>query len=176
MLDTSSLPVGNGRLTAQVWVDAAAPSIVSLYATVDGMLTDQHWLQKAGRIDVDVGVSCADVVWWLDAYTGTAHLTCGGGSSSAGGVDIAVAVSHTDDTIYMAGDLGAPGMVRVSANLWRVNRTIPNSNNEWRNAYGLCEATDVNERADALVPPAGDNRIVWFQRNEPSNTVWLTSA
>ena len=166
--DTTSMPIGNGNLAANVWV--ADAHTVSLYFTTTEFLTHQMWLQKAGRVDVRFDpavVSCSPPSWFLDVVTGTVHVSCSG-------LELLAGVSHTDDTLYVTGDLAAPSTVAVNATLWRSNRTVAADSREQGAARGDCPNIPMAEVPDTVMAPhPGTPRLLWYNRNAASS--WRNS-
>lgn len=171
----NGMPLGNGRLGAHVWIDGGG---VHAYFQLPDMFTGQMWLLKAGRVDVALDdapfAAAKQFAWWLSPATGSIHVAAQLADGS--GLDLLVFPSINDDTIYVSGQRtgsSTGSIVRASAGLWRVDRTIYQNSSEASTARGLCPDQPLLSYADTVVSPrqghaASQPVVAWYQRNNAS--------
>lgn len=170
---SGSMPIGNGRVGANVLQEQGTGDVLLLLARTDAVDENARFL-KLGRVRVHVepmGAAGAEEQIQR-AVVGEGRLEFRGG-----GVAFDVVVDEAADVVHVIGRSKRPVRVRVSVENWRTQRrelgnTGGHSEREasWTMHAGGAGGNDpsihVFESADVLVPTPG--AVEWYHRNEES--------
>lgn len=155
-----SMPIGNGEVVVNVWVERQSGDLMLLIARTDA-LSEVSRILKLGRVRVSFAPSplqgAGDFVQKLSLADGTITLRGGGGL-------VRVFVDSGSDVIHLHGSFDVPRQVVATLEPWRTEaRTIPKD--EHRSAWSAQGAPfELRESADLLLP--GPDHVTWAHRNE----------
>ena len=159
---SASMPLGNGEVVLNVWVEEATGDLLFYIARTDAISEISRYL-KLGRVRLHWASSPfksrGDFRQHLHLREGFIEVT-GGGSS------LRVFVDSDRNTIYLEGANAEPDTVTANVECWRNQpRTLPKE--EMRSAWSVHDAPfDLVESQDIFKPTA--DAIVWYHRNETS--------
>lgn len=170
-----SMPIGNGELGANVWMEADGD--LRCYLSRTDAWSENCRLLKLGRVRLsldpapDPGAAFEQT---LCPDEGIVHATAGTGDART---EVDVYVDAGQDTLRIDADTAAETACTVSLERWRTRaRTVPrdrDDSKEIHSAHGLEGApAPVVVSPDAVLDTrrdsAGDDRIVWYHRNAGS--------
>jgi len=163
-----SMPIGNGDIGMNVWVDPSG-NLWLLLSKTDAW-SENCRLLKLGRVRVSLtpnpfteGAPFRQV---LRLRQGEITITAGGADQA---VTMTVWVDANNPAIHIEGDSAVPRTMQVTLDLWRTTRREL-TGKELNSAYGLQGAPfSVYVHPDTVLEGQKD-RIVWYHRNEES--IW----
>ncbi len=158
-----SMPIGNGEVVLNVWVEAASGDLLFYIARSDA-LSEISRILKLGQVRVHLDPSpfknARDFVQHLHLYNGIITL-------SGGGASIRLFVDSSSNTISVSGSTAKPTRVEVSLDCWR-NEPRPLPQAEMGSAWSVHDAPfPLIEAADAF-PSEGSDVVTWYHRDETS--------
>lgn len=160
-----SMPIGNGEVVLNVWVEKATGDVLFYIARSDA-LSEISRVLKLGRIRVHLEPSP-----FKDAADFQQHLHLRDGNitfeSSAGSV--LLFVDADAQTIHLSGDLKSPSSVTATAETWRNEpRALPKD--EQGSAWSVHDAPfPLVESADRFPTPlTSEIGVLWEHDNETS--------
>jgi len=157
-----SMPIGDGELVANVWVEKATGDLLFLIGRTDS-LSEVSRMLKLGRVRVHFDPSpfknASNFEHRLDLLKG--RILVRGGSS-----DLALCVDARTHAVLVSGRFKSPSKVQVTLETWRNQaRTIPKE--EQGSAWSVHDAPfPLVESADVFV--SGTRDVTWYHRNETS--------
>jgi hypothetical protein len=160
------MPLGNGRVGINLWVEADGD--LRFYISRTDSLSEVSRLLKVGgvRISLDPNPfkTGAPFRQELRLCDGVCEITAGKGSSQ---VTLAVFVDSEAPVIHVIGQSASPVKVRAAADVWRTQpRKI--AGEELSSSWTLHGSpTPVIESADVFPANVG-NAVAWYHRNETS--------
>ncbi len=157
-----SMPIGDGEVVLNVWVEAATGDLMFYIARTDALSEISRFL-KLGRVRVHFDPSpfkeAQDFRQTLRLRDGILNVT----TRKAG---LALWVDPTDHVIHVEGQTDTASKITVSLENWRtVPRAIPKA--EQGSAWSVHDAPfPLVQSADVFVP--GARNVIWYHRNETS--------
>ncbi len=165
---SGSMPLGNGDVAVNVWVEADGDLIY--YISKTDAWSENGRLLKVGRVRVslDPNPFAAGLPFkqMLDVRTGSILIEAGQGGKR---VTLRVWVDANAPVVRIEADAQTRCTMRVRTDPWR---TAPRelAKDERFSAYGLVSSpTPVVVEPDTVAKDQG-NRVVWYHRNERS--IW----
>jgi len=163
-----SMPIGNGDIGMNVWVDREGRLWLLLSKT--DAWSENGRLLKLGRVRISLTpnpfVDGAPFKQVLDLRRGEIVITAGDADRA---VTMRIWVDANHPAIHVEVDNNVPRDIQVTLDLWRTQRREL-TGKELRSAYGLQGAPfSVYVHPDTVVDTPKD-RIVWYHRNEAS--IW----
>ncbi|MCW5941457.1 MAG: SDR family oxidoreductase [Fimbriimonadaceae bacterium] len=157
-----SMPIGNGEVVLNVWVEADTGDLLFYVARTDALSEISRFL-KLGRVRVHFEPSpwkhAADFRQRLNLKDGRIEV-------SGGGTDLRLFVDSRADVVHVTGRSVKPVSVRATVENWR-NRARALPPEEERSAWTVHDGPFPKvESADVFVPET--DRLVWYHRNETS--------
>ena len=158
-----SMPLGNGVVGANVWVEETGDLVV-LLSRVDS-LSECERLLKLGRVRIQcdpVLMPSAHYRQWLDVRTGTLHV-------HDEGLDITLVADCDAPTIHIEVSSVLPRRTTASLEVWRTEtrKLVGEEQNSSWLMHGAPDSVSVMESADVVVQD-DPNGVTWFHRNETS--------
>lgn len=168
---SGSMPIGNGDIGANVWVEKNGDLL--LYLSKTDAWSENCRLLKLGRIRVALTPNPLKrnkpFLQTLALADGAIRVAYGTGKKQ---VRLRVWADANRPVLRIEAAGGAPFSMRVSIEPWRTGpRTIAGA--ELHSAYGLAEAPRTVEESGDVVVAGLSNRIAWYHRNETS--IWRES-
>jgi len=166
---SGSMPLGNGDLGLNVWVEEGGDLL--FYLSKTDAWSENGRLLKLGRVRIRLSpnpfMAGAPFEQKLALSTGEITIKAGRGD---GAVTLRIWSDANHPTVRVVIDADSPIEVRVDLENWRKQRRRLGKR-EMFSAYGLHgdDAPPVFVEPDTIAPNAGD-RIVWYHRNERS--IW----
>lgn len=159
-----SMPIGNGELVLNTWVEEATGDLMILFGRTD-TLSEISRILKIGRLRIHIG----NGIWAKKGFRQRLNLKQGKIEFKGEGHSLELIVDSEQDVFHLKGtsQLGTP--VVVTAENWR---NKPRVLEPWENvsAWSMKDAPfPLVESADRFFQPTDKSRLVWFHRN-------LTSA
>jgi hypothetical protein len=171
---SGSMPIGNGTLGANVWVDEAGDLVFYLSRIDSWSETDR--LLKLGRVRVHLEPSpFAGETFRQELVLREGRIAISGGEPGAGGT-LSVYVDAGTPSVRVAGTFDRPTSITASLENWRTEKKTFENDDELRSSWTMHSAPAevrrdlVWESADVFEPDftsVGDG-IVWYHRNEHS--------
>lgn len=157
-----SMPIGNGEVVLNVWVEDQTGDLLFLIARTDALSEISRFL-KLGRVRVHLSGSplrAPDFKQHLSLHNGT--ITVSGGGSS-----LTLFVDPDADVVHLVGKSKTPTAVTANLEDWRTKaRECPKE--EQGSAWSVHDAPfPLIESAD-VVQTASPNMLEWYHRNETS--------
>ena len=158
-----SMPIGNGEVVLNVWVEGTTGDVLFYIARTDAVSEISRYL-KLGRVRVHMEPSpfahASDFSQHLHLHDGTIEIT-------GGGAAVNLFVDANAHVIHVSGASKRPETVTAQLECWRnTPRTIPK--NEQGSAWSVHDAPfPLVESAD-MFPNRGRPEILWCHRNETS--------
>ena len=162
--EMASMPVGNGDVAGNVWVDANGD--VVFYIAKSDAWNEQDRLLKVGRVRVtfDPALDTARFKQTLDLKRGEVVIIAGQGGDAA---TVRVWTDANHPVMRVACESAAPRTCTAKVELWRNKNEPYRDRKEWSdNALDQC-GQPVTNLADTVMEPEA-NRIGWFHRNTES--------
>lgn len=158
-----SMPIGNGQVVLNVWVEARTGDLVFLVAR-DDALSEISRILKLGRIRVHFSPS---VLAHAEDFEQRLDLRNGLMSISGGGLSLLLFVDSGADVVHMRAESKQPVRVSVAVESWRTaDRRLPEE--EKQSAWAVHDAPfPLIESADRFLP-TGEPVVEWMHRNETS--------
>jgi hypothetical protein len=156
-----SMPIGNGQVVLNVWVEKGTGDVLMLIARTDSLSEICRFL-KLGRVRIHLDgapLEGTDFKQELRLRQGAIDL-------SGGGVQLRVFVDSGSDVVHIAGSSAAPVAATATVECWRnEDRQLPpgEKGSSWTThdaPFPLIESKDV------FAP--GSDAVVWYHRNEHS--------
>ncbi len=158
-----SMPIGNGEVVLNVWVEKATGDVL-LNIARDDALSEISRILKLGRVRVHLSpsplASATDFAQHL-------HVRDGSMSITGGGLALELLVDSEANVIHLRGSSVRPVGVAVTVESWRTaSRTLPSAE-KW-SAWSVHDAPfPLVESADQFVA-GSEPAIEWYHRNETS--------
>jgi len=156
-----SMPIGNGEVVLNVWVEESTGDLMFYIARTDAMSEISRYL-KLGRVRVHMSPSplrsAADFTQHLRLRDGRIEI-------SGGGARLGLYVDANSNAIHITGKSDHPLEVTAKIECWRNEpRELPKA--EWQSAWAVHDAPfPAIESADVFLP--SDNpSVTWYHRNE----------
>lgn len=156
-----SMPIGNGEVVLNVWVEAATGDLMFYIARTDA-LSEISRILKLGRIRVHLSTSpfknANDFKQRLNLVDGRIEV-------SGQGTSLNLFVDSSAHVIHIDGQSTSPAQVTATLEDWRTApRTLPKA--EQGSAWSVHDAPfPLVESADIVLPGAD---LIWYHRNETS--------
>jgi len=165
-----SMPVGNGDIGLNVWVEGNGD--LFLYLSKTDAWSENGQLLKLGkiRINLDPNPFATGKPFRQELKLVNGEILIHAGKLT-GEVEISVRADANDPVAEIRVTAKNPVRVKVELQPWRTSRRAMTNQDELFSAYGI-QSTDekpVYQEADHFLPAAG-NRITWYHRNDRS--VW----
>jgi hypothetical protein len=166
---SGSMPIGNGTLGANVWVEPSGDLLLLLSRTDAWSETDR--LLKLGRLRVrcEPNPFAAGVRLHLRLARGVIEVTAHDGST------ISIFVRPTVDQLHAEARLASRAKVSVAFETWRTEKRVLENSEELQSAWTMRDAPAdlrrelVFESADVVRVTQGlAPGVLWFHRNEHS--------
>jgi alpha-L-fucosidase 2 len=167
-----SMPIGNGDLTANVWVENGGD--LMLYLGKSDTWSEGTRLLKLGRTRIHFAPSPfaagQPFVQTLNLYTGEIDITAG---SQATAVSIKIWIDANQPVVRIEADGPQPFVVTCSNEVWRsAPYTLPSSSDPAADSFRGLLGGSVMPSESADVVPIFSDRIGWYHRNGSS---WLAT-
>lgn len=158
-----SMPIGNGEVVLNAWVEASSGDIVILIARTDSF-SEISRILKVGRVRVKLSPNPfvgADFEQRLDLYNGQVLF-------SGAGTKLSLFVDSAAHVVHLTGTSAIPVKARIEADNWRTSdRQLPTA--EEGSAWSSKGApVPLIESADKPVGGAGKGYIGWRHHNATS--------
>ncbi len=179
---SGSMPIGNGTVGANVWVDQAGDIVLLISRTDSWSETDR--LLKLGRVRITldpnpfVGPAAgAGMTQTLRLREGRIEVAAGGAGQQT---TVTVYAAEGLEQLRIEGASEQPVRVIAAAETWRTGRHALNDDDELASSWTMRAAPeDIRERhawesADvmAVARDAGRDAIEWYHRNDHSVVAW----
>ena len=157
-----SMPIGNGEVVLNVWVEAATGDLLFYVARTDAISEISRFL-KLGRIRVHAEPSpwksSGDFHQKLDLYSGAIEF-------SGGGVNARLFVDSASNNIFITGKSSVARKLTATVECWRnEDRKLPKD--EQGSSWSVHDAPfDLIESKDEFLPQS--DSVVWYHRNKTS--------
>ncbi|MBL8765004.1 MAG: hypothetical protein JNM07_12115 [Phycisphaerae bacterium] len=183
-----SMPIGNGMVGANVWVEEDGDLVLLLSRADAWSETDR--LLKLGRIRVHLepnpfiaarasggsgAVETAPFRQELNLREGRIDITAGARGAADRGATIRVFVDARSPTVRIEGECAQPTTIVARLESWRRARKDLENDDELRSSWTMHSApAEVRrelawESPDVIIPVAGSRAgITWYHRNEHS--------
>ncbi len=158
-----SMPIGNGELVLNAWVEDASGDLMILFGRTD-TLSEISRILKIGRLRVHIG----DGIWAKQEFRQRLNLKHGKIEFKGKDHSLELIVHADRDVFHLTGTskLGTP--IVVTAENWR---TKPRVLEPWENvsAWSMKDAPfPLVESADKFFEPAAKDQLGWYHRNPTS--------
>ena len=160
---SGSMPIGNGEVVLNVWVEAKTGDVLFYIARTDAVSEISRYL-KLGRVRLHMEPSpfahATAFSQHLRLYDGTIEI-------KGGGTALSLFVDANSHVIHLSGASRTSGKVTAELECWRnTPRTIPKD--EQGSAWSVHDAPfPLVESADKFIS-RGRPEILWCHRNETS--------
>jgi hypothetical protein len=156
-----SMPLGNGEVVVNAWVEKATGDLLLLLARTDA-LSETGRFCKLGRLRLHLEggplLRGGDFRQELCLREGMLAVT-------GGGVSLRVFVDSGAHVLHVTGESNVPVIATATVETWRDSpRDIGNDHS----CYSLLEAPFRREESADVFLPAEDNSVTWYHRNEVS--------
>jgi hypothetical protein len=160
---TGSMPIGNGEVVLNVWVEEATGDLVFYIARTDS-LSEISRLLKLGAVRVHMEpspfVGAKDFVQRLRLRAGRIEVAGGGGK-------LGLFVDSAAHVVHMSGSFARPTRVTATAECWRNEaRELPKGENG--SAWSVHDAPFERVEAADIFEAGAPGRVSWYHRNETS--------
>jgi len=157
-----SMPIGNGEVVLNVWVEEATGDLLFYIARTDAMSEISRYL-KLGRVRVHFST---DPFKGDHPFRQQLHLHDGVITISGGTANLVLYVDAKAPIVSLAGTFAEPTQVTATIEDWRdKERELPKD--EQRSAWSVYDAPfKLVESADAFLPRK--DAVTWYHRNETS--------
>lgn len=161
------MPIGNGEVVLNVWVEANSGDLLFTIARTDA-LSEISRILKLGRIRVHFSPTPllgSDFRQRLALRDGAIDL-------SGGGAKLRLFVDSDADVVHVTGGFTKPTQVQTTVECWRnESRALPKA--EERSAWSVHDAPfPLVESADVFLhgrrSPTAGSPVIWYHRNETS--------
>lgn len=163
---SGSMPIGNGQLGANAWIDERGDVLLLLSHT--DAFSECERLLKLGRVRIacDPPLDLARFQQRLSWRRGAIEISTGAGDTAA---EVRIVVDTGAPAIHVAIEGRVPRTIRATLETWRTaKRRIegPELVSSWMMRDAPADVV-VEESADVIVPRAEEpDAVVWFHRNE----------
>ncbi|NWK55243.1 hypothetical protein HW115_06450 [Verrucomicrobiaceae bacterium N1E253] len=159
--DSGTMPIGNGDLAANVWVEPSGDLL--FYLSKSDAWSGNGRLLKLGkvRLKLEPGLIAKDAVFSqkLDLATGTIRI-------QTRGVNIAFWIDAHRPLVHVEVDSEKEHHAAVTFEPWRTKQRVLKGK-ETHSAYGLLKGPPVTVEPDKVLP-SKNHSIRWFHRNQKS--------
>ncbi len=160
------MPMGNGELGANVWMESSGDLIVLLSHT--DSFSEAERLLKLGRVRVH-----CEPPFPVDAsFTQRLNLEAGVLTIAASGVQLELFIDAGSPSVFLSMQSDIPRSLTASLEPWRTSERVLKGE-ELKSSWLMQSAptsVDVKESADVLVE--AEDAVVWYHRNEFSYTAF----
>lgn len=158
-----SMPIGNGEVVLNVWVEQETGDLLFLIAR-DDTLSEISRILKLGRVRVHFS---PNVLGRASDFLQHLHLRDGAVTVAGGGLSLGLFVDSGANVIHLSGRSERPVRVSVAVESWRTaDRALPAA--EKQSAWSVHDAPfPLVESADRFLKTA-DPAVEWVHRNETS--------
>ena len=161
---SGSMPIGNGEVAANVWVEPSGDLLFYLART--DAWSENNRLLKLGR----VRVSLSPAPWTPgEPFEQTLDLTNGEIRCTLGAAKLRVWIDAHHPVMHVEVDAATEIRVSATAELWRTERRTITNEKEKHSAYGLHIQDEPIVVEPDTVPPPRDGHVLWCHRNERSH-------
>lgn len=166
---TGSMPIGNGEVVLNVWVEAGTGDLLLLIGRTDSF-SEISRILKLGQVRVKLSPSP-----FLGKDFGQ-HLELGKGQINikGSGENLKVFVDTDQDVVHISGTLKTARMVEVKLENWRTApRPLPAAEKE--SGWTVQNAPfPLLESVDHVLPMNSNQEIAWYHHNETSvvSKIW----
>lgn len=164
--EMGSMPVGNGDLTSNVWVEENGD--IAFYLGKSDAWDEISNLLKIGRVRVSFtpALPTAHFSQRLDLRTGTVVINAGDGADR---VTVRVWVDANHPVLRMEQAGGAPRACKAQVELWRKEKPLANIGHTYSEDRLLDSGAKFMRLGDTVgMQQPGDRRLLWFHRNTES--------
>lgn len=157
-----SMPIGNGEVVLNVWVEEATGDLVFYIGRTDA-LSEISRVLKLGK----VRIHWENSPLFGKVFDQTLHLRDGEIVVNVVGTEMRLFVDSSADVIHVVGHSNQKGVVTATLENWRTEeRQLPKE--EERSAWSVHDAPfPLIESADVIVPGT-PSEVIWYHRNETS--------
>ncbi len=155
-----SMPLGNGEVVVNAWVEKKTGDLLLLLARTDSLSETCRFL-KLGRLRVHL-----DGGPWANAadFRQELRLREGVMAVSGGGVKLNVFVDSAAHVLHITGESATPLAATATLECWRNKEESITDNSSWTTHGAPFRRT---ESADIFLPST-NNVVTWYHRNEHS--------
>lgn len=160
---SGSMPIGNGEVVLNTWVEAGTGDLLILIARTDSF-SEISRILKVGRIRVKITPS----PFVGDDFSQRLRLRQGLIDFQGQGESIHLFVDSDQDVVHLASSFKAPRRVEARVEIWRdkpYQLAAPNINSAWT-AQGA--PFPLVESADQVLDLKSVKRVGWIHHNETS--------
>ena len=168
-----SMPLGNGTMAANVWVEDGGDLVI--YLSRPDSYSEAARLLKIGRVRIsaqyedgtNVFASGSAFPQKLVLEEATLYITVGSGNHKT---VFKVWIDRATDAMEIEAVSSDPVKLTVKNDLWRTEELVMNKSNE-RSFIGVrenCKDDIPRESADVIASSKGDDHLLWYHRNEYS--------
>ncbi len=156
-----SMPIGNGEVVLNVWVEDKTGDVLFLIGRTDS-LSEISRVLKLGRVRVHLSPSPFKA---SKSFRQHLHLRDGRIEISGPGSKLSVFVDSSSNSIAVSGTTKQPTTVTAEIECWRnARRVLPEG--EKHSAWSVHDAPfELAEAADVFVTKDA-NAVTWYHRNE----------
>ena len=167
---SGSMPIGNGDIGANVWVDSSG--LLQLYISKTDAYSEIGRLLKIGKISISTSPSILDGATFsqtLDIQTGSIIIKATNAKNQS--IAIAIFADANNPAITITGKASTNVTLTIKNLMWR-NKTDRLQGGEKRSAYGMIGAPFplLRERDTIL---ENSNRLIWVHQNKSS--IWQST-
>ena len=158
---SGSMPLGNGEVVVNAWVEKASGDLLLLVARSDALAETGRFC-KLGRLRLHL--EGGPLLKGGD-FRQEVRLRDGVVAVSGGGVSLCVFVDSDAQVLHVTGESKVPLVATATVESWRDSpRDIGNDHS----CYSLLEAPFPREESADVFLAAADNAVAWYHRNEVS--------
>ena len=167
---SGSMPIGNGDIGANVWVDSSGQ--LQLYISKTDAYSEIGRLLKIGKISISTSPSILDGATFsqtLDIQTGSIIINATNAKKQS--ISIAIFADANNPAITITGKASTNVTLTIKNLMWR-NKMDTLQGGEKRSAYGMMGAPFplLRERDTIL---ENSNRLIWVHQNKSS--IWQST-
>ena len=157
---SGSMPLGNGYIGLNVWVEESTGDVMLLLAKSDAW--DENSINlKLGRIRLKISPGS------LTPFRQTLRLRTGQIEIQRGGVSVRIVVDANQPLIVIDAESGQPFEIRASLEMWRTHEyTTKTQTGDLFRDLGGKDPYPTIISPDYLLADSGD-QIIWCHRNAP---------
>jgi hypothetical protein len=158
---SGSMPLGNGEVVVNAWVEKASGDLLLLVARSDALAeTGRFCTLGRLRLHLEGGPLLKG-----GDFRQEVRLRDGVVAVSGGGVSLCVFVDSDAQVLHVTGESKVPLVATATVESWRDSpRDIGNDHS----CYSLLEAPFPREESADVFLAAADNAVAWYHRNEVS--------
>jgi hypothetical protein len=158
---SGSMPLGNGEVVVNAWVEKATGDLLLLLARTDALAETGRFC-KLGRLRLHL--EGGPLLKGGD-FRQEVRLRDGVVAVTGGGVSLSVFVDSDAHVLHVTGESKVPLAATATVESWRDSpRDIGNDHS----CYSLLEAPFPREESADVFLAAADNGVAWYHRNEVS--------